>query len=68
LPLLRTGAAILQAKLAEPLKGMNRDMWLDVLLILLVAAALCLALRKLIRDRRRGSSCSCGCVDCPHRK
>lgn len=39
-------------------------MWLDYLLILLVAAALLLALRKLIRDRRQGKGCSCGCSSC----
>ena len=47
-------------------------MWLDILLVALVVAALCLALRKLIRDRRRGKSCSWGCAacaaDCPRRK
>ena len=39
-------------------------MWLDVSLVLLVAAALFLALRKIVRDRRRGK-CACGCADCP---
>ena len=38
-------------------------MWLDILLVLLIAAALFLALRKLLRDRRRGK-CSCGCGEC----
>ena len=40
-------------------------MWLDILLVLLIAAAVLLALRKIVRDRRRGKSCSCGCSDCP---
>lgn len=40
-------------------------MWLDILLTLLIAAALLLALRKIIRDRRRGKSCACGCDGCP---
>lgn len=47
-------------------------MWLDYLLGALVAAAVLLALVKLIRDRRRGKSCSWGCAacaaDCPRRK
>ena len=39
-------------------------MWLDILLTILIAAALLLAVRKLLRDRRRGR-CSCGCSRCP---
>ena len=39
-------------------------MWLDILLITLIAAALLLAIRKIIRDRRRGKTCSCGCAHC----
>ena len=38
-------------------------MWLDILLIVIIAGALFLALRKLIRDRRRGK-CTCGCDGC----
>ena len=64
MPLLRAGAAILQVKPAKPLKGMNSSMWLDVLLTLLIAAALIGAVVKIVRDRRRGKSCSCGCADC----
>ena len=40
-------------------------MWLDILLALLIAAALVLAVRKIIRDRRRGKGCGCGCGGCP---
>ena len=39
-------------------------MWLDILLILLIAAALFLALRRLIRNKKQGK-CSCGCSSCP---
>ena len=39
-------------------------MWLDIALAVLIAAAVLLALLKIIRDRRRGK-CSCGCADCP---
>ena len=39
-------------------------MWLDIVLTLLIAAALLLAVRKLLRDRRQGR-CSCGCASCP---
>ncbi len=38
-------------------------MWLDILLGVLIAAAVLLALFKIIRDRRRGK-CSCGCGGC----
>lgn len=38
-------------------------MWLDILLVVLVTAALLAAVIKLIRDRRRGK-CSCGCSAC----
>ena len=38
-------------------------MWLDVLLVVLVTAALLAAVIKLIRDHRRGK-CSCGCSAC----
>ena len=41
-------------------------MWLDILLVLLVAAALLLAVRKIVRDRRKGK-CTCGCASCPRR-
>lgn len=39
-------------------------MWLDILLVALIAAALFLAVRKIVRDRRRGKGCSCGCGGC----
>ena len=39
-------------------------MWLDVLLILLIAAALFLALRKLFSDRRQGKGCCGACSAC----
>ena len=39
-------------------------MWLDILLVLLIAAALLLAVVKIVRDRRKGK-CSCGCSSCP---
>lgn len=39
-------------------------MWLDILLILLIAAALFLALRKLLRDRRQGKGCCGACSAC----
>ena len=42
-------------------------MWLDILLVLLIAAALLLALRSIIRSRRQGKSCSCGCGGCAAR-
>ena len=38
-------------------------MWLDILLVALITAALLAAVFKLIRDRRRGK-CSCGCGTC----
>ena len=38
-------------------------MWLDILLVVLVTAALLAAVIKLIRDRRRGK-CSYGCDAC----
>ena len=41
------------------------DMWLDYLLGALVAAAVLLALAKLVRDRRKGRGCACGCASCP---
>ena len=40
-------------------------MWLDYLLGALVAAAVLLALVKLVRDRRKGKGCACGCASCP---
>ena len=48
-------------------------MWLDILLGALIAAAVLLALIKILRDRRRGKGCSCGCggctrADCPSHK
>ena len=39
-------------------------MWLDILLVLLVAAALFFAVRRLLRDKKQGK-CSCGCSACP---
>ena len=39
-------------------------MWLDILLVLLVAGAVILALRSILRARRQGKSCSCGCEGC----
>lgn len=38
-------------------------MWLDILLVVLIAAALFLAVRKLVRDKKRGK-CACGCETC----
>ena len=38
-------------------------MWLDILLVALIAVALLLAIRKIVRDRRRGK-CTCGCDGC----
>ena len=35
----------------------------DILLIVLIAAALVLAVRSVIRAKKSGKSCSCGC-DC----
>ena len=35
-----------------------------ILISLALAAAAILAVRKLIRDRKKGG-CSCGCSDCP---
>ena len=48
-------------------------MWLDILLGALIAAAVLLATAIIIRDRRRGKGCSCGCsgctrADCPSHK
>ena len=65
--MLRTGAAILQAKPAKLLKGMNSSMWLDILLVLLAAGAVILAAVKILRARRQGKSCSCGCASCAAR-
>ena len=42
-------------------------MWLDILLVLLVAGAVILALRSILRARRQGKSCSCGCASCASR-
>ena len=42
-------------------------MWLDILLVLLVAGAVLLALRSILRARRQGKSCSCGCAACAAR-
>ena len=42
-------------------------MWLDILLVLLVAGAVILALRSILRARRQGKSCSCGCASCAAR-
>ena len=39
-------------------------MWLDILLVLLVAGAVILAFRSILRARRQGKSCSCGCEGC----
>ena len=39
-------------------------MWIDILLTLLIAAALFFSLRKIVLDRRRGKGCSCGCGGC----
>ena len=33
----------------------------DVLILIAVACAALLAVRKIVRDRRSGKSCSCGC-------
>ena len=33
----------------------------DILLILVIACAAFLAVRKMIRDRKSGKTCSCGC-------
>ncbi len=38
-------------------------MWLDILLIVIIAVALFLALRHLIRSRKQGK-CACGCDGC----
>lgn len=41
----------------------------DIILILIIAAVVFLAVRKVIKDRKNGKSCSCGCsgcsADCP---
>ena len=42
-------------------------MWLDILLVLLVAGAVLLAAVKILRDRRKGKSCSYGCGGCAAR-
>ena len=42
-------------------------MWLDILLVLLVAGAVILALRSILRAHRQGKSCSCGCASCASR-
>ena len=39
-------------------------MWLDILLVLLVAGAVLLAAVKILRDRRRGKSCCGSCTGC----
>ncbi len=36
-----------------------------VLIILALAAVVTLAIRSVIRDKKKGGSCSCGCSSCP---
>ena len=38
--------------------------WATILICLALAAIIFLAIRKIVRDRRKGSSCSCGCEGC----
>lgn len=40
----------------------------DFILILVLIGAVALALRKMVRDRKRGacSGCASGCAQCPH--
>ena len=44
----------------------------DIILIILLAAAVFFAARKVIKDKKSGKSCSCGCSgcnkDCPARR
>lgn len=37
---------------------------IDLILVLILAAVVFLAVRKLVRDRRSGKACSCGCSGC----
>ena len=37
---------------------------IDIILLLILAAVVFLAIRKLVRDRRSGKACSCGCSGC----
>lgn len=37
--------------------------WIDILLAALIAAAMFFAVRKTIRDRKKGG-CGCGCAGC----
>ncbi len=36
-----------------------------VLILLALAAVLFFAIRSVVRDRKKGGSCSCGCASCP---
>ncbi|MEE1031502.1 MAG: FeoB-associated Cys-rich membrane protein [Ruminococcus sp.] len=38
----------------------------DVLLIGIIAAALIVAVRKCIRDKKQGNGCNGNCLDCQH--
>ena len=44
----------------------------DIILVVLIAAAVFFAVRKVVTDKKRGKSCSCGCsmcsADCPAKK
>jgi hypothetical protein len=37
---------------------------LDIILILLIAAVVGLALRRVLMNRRKGKNCGCGCEGC----
>ena len=37
---------------------------IDLILVLILAAVVFLAVRKLVRDRKSGKTCSCGCSGC----
>ena len=37
---------------------------IDLILVLILAAVVFLAVRKLVRDRKGGKTCSCGCSGC----
>ena len=38
----------------------------DMIIIGLIAAAVAAAVILIIRNKRRGKGCSCGCEGCPH--
>lgn len=40
--------------------------WPTILICLALVAIVFLAIRKIVRDKKKGGSCSCGCEGCPN--